>query len=425
MYRSFAILRFVLPVLLPMTLTTPVTLASSQVPDRLVWDELPPVPASPGQLRQPGLAGPFVGAHGDVLLVGGGANFPEALPWDGGRKIWWDDLFVLERHADGRLAWVTDQAFKLPRRMGYGFSFSTALGVVCAGGSDAEQCFAEVFLLAWDPVTREVTRSPLPSLPQPLAFMSGVQVGSVLYLAGGQTTMKDATGSTVFWALDLAQRGQGASFAWKVLPSWPGGGRILPVAAGRDSPDAPQVFVFSGRSQPLGRASTLFDDAYGYDVRSGQWRVLGSIRPDAATREPRCIMAGAAAVDRSGRILVFGGDGGALFRELETHDLAMAGLRAKLKEPDSTAADRTGWERDMGVHLEAKRRIYLNHPGFSRDVLEYDSDRDRWTVTATAPLPPQVTTQVVRWGDDLILPNGEIRPGVRTPTVVRIRTGSR
>jgi len=79
MYRSFAILRFVLLVLLPMTLTTPVTLASSQVPDRLVWDELPPVPASPGQLRQPGLAGPFVGAHGDVLLVGGGANFPEAL----------------------------------------------------------------------------------------------------------------------------------------------------------------------------------------------------------------------------------------------------------------------------------------------------------------------------------------------------------
>jgi len=396
-------------------------LAAARGPERLVWDELPPVPASPGQTHQPGLAGPFVGVHGDVLMVGGGANFPDALPWDGGRKIWWDDLFVLERKADGRMSWVTDKTFKLPRKMGYGFSFSTAEGVVCAGGSDAAQCFAEVFVLAWDPASREVVQSALPSLPQPLAFMSGVQVGTVLYLTGGQTTMKEATGTTVFWALDLAQRGKGAAFAWTVLPSWPGGGRILPVATGRDSPDAPQVFVFSGRSQPSGRASTLFDDAYGYDVRSGQWRVLGAIRPDAVSRESRCIMAGAAAVDRSGGILVFGGDGGTLFRELEAHDLAVAGLRAKLKEPTSTAAERTGWERQVAEHLEAKRRIYLNHPGFSRDVLEYDPDRDRWTVKATTPLPPQVTTQVVRWGDDLIIPNGEIRPGVRTPTLIRIR----
>lgn len=407
-----------------MTLLTPAVLASARVPDRLVWDELPPVPASPGQSRQPGLASPFVGVHGNVLLVGGGANFPDALPWEGGRKIWWDDLFVLERRADGRFAWVTDKAFKLPRKIGYGFSFSTDQGVVCAGGSDAEQCFADVFLLAWDPKTREVVRSPLPSLPQPLAFMSGVQVGTVLYLTGGQTTMKDATGTTVFWALDLAQRGQGAAFAWKVLPSWPGGGRILPVAAGRESPGSPQVFVFSGRSQPAGRASTLFDDAYGYDVKAGQWRVLGAIRPDAASRESRCIMAGAAAVDRSGRILVFGGDAGALFRELETHDLAVAGLRAKLKEPTSTVAERAGWESEVTGHLEAKRRIYLNHPGFSRDVLSYGPDADRWSVVATTPLPPQVTTQVVRWGNDLVIPNGEIRPGIRTPAVIRIRTES-
>jgi hypothetical protein len=100
----------------------------------------------------------------------------------------------------------------------------------------------------------------------------------------------------------------------------------------------------------------------------------------AGRDSPRCGVAGVPLHHgRSGggrpfrRILVFGGDGGTLFRELEAHDLAVAGLRAKLKEPTSTAAERTGWERQVAVHLEAKRRIYLNHPGFSRDVLEYDS----------------------------------------------------
>ena len=47
----------------------------------LAWDELPPLPPSAGQARQPGVAGPFAGAHGDVLIVAGGANFSERMPW--------------------------------------------------------------------------------------------------------------------------------------------------------------------------------------------------------------------------------------------------------------------------------------------------------------------------------------------------------
>ena len=122
--------------------------SSAAATARLAWDELPPMPPSPGETVQPGLAGPFAGVHRDALLVGGGANFSGKMPWDGGVKTWWDDLFVLERKADGTQAWVTDKHFKLPRRLAYGMSFSTPDGVVCAGGSDAAQCFADVFLLS-------------------------------------------------------------------------------------------------------------------------------------------------------------------------------------------------------------------------------------------------------------------------------------
>src|SRR6185295_12527906 len=92
------------------------------------------------------------------------------------------------------------------RKIGYGVSVSTPEGVVCAGGSDAERCYADVFLLSWDPRAREIRRASLPTLPEPLSLMSGALIGSTVYIAGGQHTMKDAVPSSVFWALDLSKR---------------------------------------------------------------------------------------------------------------------------------------------------------------------------------------------------------------------------
>ncbi len=128
------------------------TLAPARTMD-IVWDELPALPPAPGHARQAGLAGPFAGVHHDALLVAGGANFPEQLPWLGGTKVWWDTIFVLENLAGGRPRWH-DQTFKLPRPIAYGVSVDTPEGVVCIGGCDAERCYADVFLLAWDPSAR-------------------------------------------------------------------------------------------------------------------------------------------------------------------------------------------------------------------------------------------------------------------------------
>ena len=59
--------------------------------------QLPELPPAVGQTQQAGQAAPFAGVQGDALVVGGGANFPITMPWDGGTKVWWDDVFVLER----------------------------------------------------------------------------------------------------------------------------------------------------------------------------------------------------------------------------------------------------------------------------------------------------------------------------------------
>ena len=114
----------------------------------LNWTELPELPITDGLSQQLGLAGAFSGVHQDALIVAGGANFPDGAPWNGGEKVWYDDIYVLEKSAGGSYQWYT--GFKLPRPLAYGASLSTDRGLVCIGGCDANQCYSEVFLLSWN-----------------------------------------------------------------------------------------------------------------------------------------------------------------------------------------------------------------------------------------------------------------------------------
>ncbi|MCB1127680.1 MAG: hypothetical protein KDM81_14395, partial [Verrucomicrobiae bacterium] len=107
--------------------------------DSAEWTSLPPLPDPLG------VAGPFAGVSHGALLVGGGANFPDGPPWDGGRKVWHDTVYVLPA-ADG--AWQT--AGTLPRPLAYGVSLTVDDGVLCVGGSDATEHHAEVFHLHWE-----------------------------------------------------------------------------------------------------------------------------------------------------------------------------------------------------------------------------------------------------------------------------------
>lgn len=392
-----------------------VTSALAAAPARvasLTWDELPPLPPAAGQAVQPGVASPFVGVHGDALIVAGGANFPDKMPWDGGAKVWWDDIWVLEKLADGTMRWVTDKTFKLSRRLGYGASVSTPEGVVCAGGSDAERCYAEVFLLAWDARARVIRTTPLPSLPQPLANMAGALVGRTFFVAGGQHVMKGAVPTKVFWSLDLSKRDRPGEFKWNALPAWPGPARVLPVAAAQRTTRGGEFFLFSGRTPRPGQATEMLGDAYAFDPKTRAWRTLANINGGAGLS----VMAGTAAPVGDDQIWIFGGDRGELFLALEAHDLAIEALRQKTP---AAAAD----DREIERRLAAKRAIYGSHPGFGREVLTYDTRRDTWRIVSRAPvaLTPQVTTTAVTWDGAIVIPSGEVRPGVRTPTIVRVK----
>jgi N-acetylneuraminate epimerase len=318
----------------------------------LRWEKLTPVP------NPAGLGSPYAGVSDDTLLVGGGANFPAAPLWAGGKKRWYDTVYAL-RDPQGR--WT--EVGKLIRPMGYGVSATAPRGVVCAGGSDQARHYRDAFLLRLAGGGLETKF--LPPLPQPMANGCGAVLGSVFYIAGGIVEPTATNALRTFWALDLAAPAP----VWRELAPWPGPARMLAVAAVQDG----AFYLISGtclsgdaQGKPVRHYLT---DAYSYHPGSG-WKQLADMpRPALAAPSPAPVL-------ESSQILILSGDDG---------------TKLAFQPTDQ-------------------------HPGFARNVLAYHTVSNTWAEVGQVPLT-QVTVPTVAWRGRHVIPNGEIRPGVRTPEV--------
>jgi N-acetylneuraminate epimerase len=314
----------------------------------LKWRQLPSIP------DRIGFAGSFAGVSGGALLVAGGANFPDAMPWDGGKKVWYDSVYVLP---EPKGHWLS--GFKLPHPLAYGVSASADDSVICAGGADAQQHYRDVFHLSWR--NGDIQIESLPPLPGPMAYGCGALLKHTVYLAGGTSTPDATNALKTFWAFDLA-----ASHPhWQELPPWPGPSRILALAAAFKG----SFFVFGGaeltgdsQGKPVRH---YLKDAYEYRPRSGWRRVADLPRACAAASSP--------AIWFNGKLLMVSGDDGEF--------------------PNPRA-----------------------NPGFPKTVFAYDPRKDEWQSWNDAPFS-RATAPVTVWNKLAVICSGEVRPGWRTPEV--------
>jgi N-acetylneuraminic acid mutarotase len=339
----------------------------------LVWARLADLP------DRVGVAGAFAGVCGagdGLLVVAGGANFPDRPPWEAGVKAWHDTAWVL---ADPRGRWQA--ATPLPEPLGYGVSASFAGRVWCVGGGDATRHVASTISLGWDAAAGRlvVERDALPALPKPVANAAGVLVGSRLYIAGGQETPDATTALATFWSIDLANPAAG----WREHAAWPGPPRILPVLGAVDG----HIYLVSGAelvvadAEPPTVTRRFLRDAYRFDPETEAWTVL-------SPAPVPLIAAAGPAIPRGGKELVF-----------------LPG--------------------DDGEFFERRMELAGRHPGFPRRMWLYDTAADTWreagAIPATidgVPTATPVTTPTVAWRGRTIIPSGEIKPGVRTPAIL-------
>jgi N-acetylneuraminate epimerase len=332
--------------------------------------EMPPLPQTEG------FAGSFVGVSGNHLLVIGGANFPELKPWEGGTKVWYRSVLALPLRPEGaapataadpitqsRANWTTVGQIDAP--LGYGVSATFGDDVLCVGGSAATSHSAEVLAIQFD--GRQVSQRRLAMLPVPLANHFGARVGNELIIAGGQQSPDDTRAESAVWSLCPDD----PNANWSQLPKFPGTGRILAVAA-----SAGDCFWIIGGAAltegPDGKPQRRYlRDAWKYCHRTG-WMQL----PDLPMP---CVAAPSPAPDFGEGPVILGGDNG-----------------MQVGQDPST------------------------HRGFSKQALRFSTGENRW-VPAGLFSPATVTAATVAVGSDWFIPTGEIRPGVRSPAVWRLR----
>lgn len=363
---------------------------SAQQKLHINWSVAAILPQQDSLEKQPGLAGAFAGIHNNVLLIAGGANFPDAMPWEGGKKIYWNDIYILIRKTTGKFAWYTKEKFKLKQRIAYGASVSTDDGIVCIGGENETGISGDVFLLRWNNESKKVVINSLPALPVPIANAAACANGKIIYLAGGETA--NAVSDRLYF-LNL----ENISAGWKELPPIP-----KPVSHAvmvvQSNGVNKNIYLIGGRRKNENGISELYNSVFEFDILENKWMEKRSL--------PSALSAGTGIATGSNTILLFGGDNGEIFHKTEELITSINTEKDEIKKQ---------------ILIQQKNKLQQSHPGFSKDVLIYDAIKNEWKKIGKIPFNTPATTGAVKWGNDVLIPSGEIKAGIRTPQILICR----
>lgn len=369
------------------------------------YQSLPPLSVGCNQ----GVSAPFAGYASSNILVAGGCNFPATPAAEGGAKTFYNTIYQLPC-APGRTAnWQV--VGQLPHTLAYGVGLSVPEGLICIGGTDGKQSYADVLLLKPTPEGR-ITQQQLPALPIPLDNMTGAVGGGYIYIAGGQSN-----GNCSQAAFRLAYPG---GTQWERLPDVPGTGRLQPAAAVQNDASGPCFYLMGGftpaTTQTPGKAHS---DGWVYNPKLNTWKAVSAIVPYG--RHEALTLVGAQAVSSGCAHIVFvGGVQKQRFEEALNRPIAIAAL----ERFSASGQALTAQQKQELMRLKGEQATYLTHQPewyrFNNELLIYHTITDTWTTESHSPLLARAGAGLVKAGNNWVVIGGEIKPGIRSASVTAI-----
>ncbi len=232
----------------------------------------------------------------------------------------------------------------------------------------------------------------LPNLPLPLTNISLTHIDNVVYAVGGDGAILS---SSRFFSLDLAS---GAT-KWEILPDLPLA-LANTLAIAQHGPGGMNIFVVGGRSKHPSGISELRSSVFIYDPVSRIWKSGADISDGGKIMN---FSAGTGVAFSKRYLLITGGDKGEVFHQIET-------LLFQISKAST--------EKEKGELTKKKNQLITDHEGFYPGILVYDTYENTWVKAGELPFLPRVTTTATLWGKNIILSNGEVKPGVRNPDIM-------
>ncbi len=349
------------------------------------WKTIAELPPFRDQSKSIGVAGPVVGIINNKLIVAGGANFPDKMPWQGGKKIYYNNISIFNKEKEQVFQEKIQNS--LTSNIAYAANCITPLGVVYAGGENELGLSDKVYLLQWDEASNNLRQTKLPDLPVETTNGSLVCIDNTIYFLGGETLTNT---TNQFYSLNLIK----INLGWMTLPVLPKPLSNMVVVA-QYLNGQKQIYLMGGRAKQKNGISDFSSDVYSFDIHLKIWDKKKSL--------PYPLSAGTGAVFSEKYILLFGGDRGERFNKVE-QTISNINL-----EKDELRKENL---------ISIKNKLLESHPGFSNEILLYNTQKNIWLSNGFIPFNTSVTTNLVQWGDEIIIPSGEIKAGVRTPRII-------
>lgn len=326
-----------------------------------------------------GIAGQSAAIHQNRLYVLGGSNFPEGMPWEGGQKKYFDQVWAYQLGNEIK-------SISQPTALNYVQPIAYATSVlhnhqwIIIGGETPNGKTRAVNAMDLSN-TAHLQWEAFPALPIPLSNAHGFVTDEKLHIVGGET---GSITSTTHFVLDLRNFSKG----WTTLSDLP-----YPVSHAVLIKDQKKnrLLLIGGRTKVKDQPSIFYRSVLSFDPVANQWQEAAPI--------PYPLAAGTGNVLKDGSMFVFGGDKGTVFQEVE-HCILEA---SRSTDPVAIAS----WN-------EKRKMLQSGHPGFSREILQWNEKKRKWEPAGKLPFPTPVTTQSLCNEQYLIISAGEVRAGVRT-----------
>lgn len=343
-----------------------------------------------------GVSASFAALLEGKLIVGGGANFPDKLGFEGGSKAFYDEILLYDEVNE---AW--EVVNHLPSPTAYGVSVPLSDGALWIGGNNADESLNTTYHISLNS-NKEVVLRRFLNLPVTIDNFSGCSIGDIVFVAGG---VENGKPSNSIYSINTK-----TDTEWTKLPNFPGIPRVQPVLASVEQNGSVYIYLmggFFGGDKDIKPA--MATDVLRYDASSKEWSKVGELI-DSETKKAFSLGGATAMTFENRYILCLGGVNYDIFLDAITTQYNI-GFDTEL-----TAEEK----RDKNLEFS---KIYMTQPvdyyKFNTECRVYDTQTGEW-------INIDNTTDAARAGATLVFNDntfyavqGELKPGVRSATTFK------